>query len=135
MSVLEYKKRLYDLSLFGPHYVPIEEHMIEKLRDGLWQELKQELIALRFKTIRKLIEVAQVLEAYIGEGQQGHQGTGKKRDRDYLSSKPPLLKKGKSGVFEQYRKKRALMVPLHQQSSGRIMEGQVTAKVLTILVV
>jgi hypothetical protein len=82
-----------------------------------------------------LIEVAQVLEAYIGEGQQGHQGTGKKRDRDYLSSKPPLLKKGKSGVFEQYRKKRALMVPLHQQSSGRIMEGQVTAKVLTILVV
>jgi hypothetical protein len=79
MSVLEYKKRLYDLSLFAPHYVPIEEHMIEKLRDGLWQELKQELIALRFKTIRMLIEVAQVLEAYIGEGQQGHQGTGKKK--------------------------------------------------------
>jgi hypothetical protein len=44
------------------------------------------LIVLRFKTIRELIEVAQVLEAYIGESQQGHQGTGKKIDGDYPSS-------------------------------------------------
>ena len=51
---MEYKKRLYDLSLFAPHYVPIEEHMIEKLRDGLWKKL----IALRFKTIRELIKAA-----------------------------------------------------------------------------
>ena len=50
------------------------------------QELRQRLIVLRFKTIRELIEVAQVLEAYIGESQQGHQGTGKKRDGDYPSS-------------------------------------------------
>jgi hypothetical protein len=35
MSVLEYERRFHDLSLFAPHYVPIEEHMIEKLRDGL----------------------------------------------------------------------------------------------------
>ena len=54
MSVLEYERRLHDLSLFAPHYVPIEEHMIEKLRDGLWQKL----IALRFKTIRELIKAA-----------------------------------------------------------------------------
>jgi hypothetical protein len=46
MSVLEYERRFHDLSLFAPHYVPTEEHMIKKLRDGLRQELKQGLIAL-----------------------------------------------------------------------------------------
>ena len=35
MSVLEYEKKFHDLSLLARHYVPIEEHMIEKLRDGL----------------------------------------------------------------------------------------------------
>jgi hypothetical protein len=35
MSVLEYERRFHDLSLFAPQYVPTEEHMIEKLRDGL----------------------------------------------------------------------------------------------------
>ena len=67
MSILEYKRRSYDLSLFAPHYVSTKEHMIEKLRDGLRQDLRQGLIALWFKSIRELIEVAQALEAYIGE--------------------------------------------------------------------
>jgi hypothetical protein len=40
MSVLEYERRFHDLSLFAPHYVPSEQHMIEKLRDGFRQELK-----------------------------------------------------------------------------------------------
>jgi hypothetical protein len=40
MSVLEYERRFHDLSLFAPHYVPTEEHMIEKLRDGLRQDLR-----------------------------------------------------------------------------------------------
>jgi hypothetical protein len=35
MSVLEYRRMFHDLSLFAPHYMPTEEHMIEKLRDGL----------------------------------------------------------------------------------------------------
>jgi hypothetical protein len=34
---------------------------------------------LLFKPVRELIEVAQVLEACIGESQQGHRGTGKKK--------------------------------------------------------
>jgi hypothetical protein len=124
MSVLEYERRFHDLSLFAPHYVPTEEHMIEKLRDGLRQNLRQGLIALRFKSVRELIEAAQALEACIGESQGGHQGIGKKRDGDYFSGRPPLPKKGKSGVFEQYRKKGSLMLPPHQQSSGRVMVGQ-----------
>ena len=93
ISVLEYERRFHDLSLFAPHYVPTEEHMIEKLRDGLRQDLRQGLIALRFKSVRELIE------ACIGESQGGYQGISKKRDRDYFSGRPPLLKKGKSGVF------------------------------------
>jgi len=74
--------------------------------------------------VRELIEAAKALEACIGESQGGHQGIGKKRDGDYFSGRPPLPKKGKSGVFEQYRKKGSLMLPPHQQSSGRVMVGQ-----------
>jgi hypothetical protein len=59
---------------------------------------------LRFKSVRELIEAAQVLEACIGESRGGYQGIGKKRDGDYFSGRPPLPKKGKSGVFEKYRK-------------------------------
>ena len=80
-------------------------------------------IALRFKYVRELIEVAQALEAYIGESQEGHQGIGKKRDRDYFNGRPPLPKKGKTGVFKWYRKKGSLMLPSHQQSGGRVMVG------------
>jgi hypothetical protein len=36
-----------------------------------------------------------------------------KKERDYFSGRPPLPKKGKSGVFEQYKKNRSLMVPPH----------------------
>jgi hypothetical protein len=46
MSVLEYKQRFHDFSLFALHYFPTEEHMIEKLRDGFQQELRQGLITL-----------------------------------------------------------------------------------------
>jgi hypothetical protein len=114
MSVLEYERRFHDLSLFTPHYVSTKEHMIEKLRDGLRQDLRQGLIALWFKSVRALIEAAQALEACIGENQQGYQSIEKKRDGDYFSGRPPLPKKGKSGVFEQYRKKGSLMVPPQQ---------------------
>jgi hypothetical protein len=112
--VLQYGKRFHDLSLFAPHYVPTEEHMIEKLRDGLRQDLRQGLIALWFKSVRELIKVAQALKACIGESQGGHQGMGKKRDGDYFSGRSPLPKKGKSGVFEQNRKKGSLLLPPHQ---------------------
>jgi hypothetical protein len=124
MSLLEYKRRFHDLLLFTPHYVSTEEHMIEKLRDGLRQDLRQGLIALRFKSMKELIEVAQALEACIRESQRGHQGIGKKRVGDYFSGRPPFLNKGKSGVFEHYRKRGSLMVPPHQQSGGRMMVGQ-----------
>ena len=68
MSVLKYERRFHDLSLFAPHYVPSEQHIIEKLRDGFRQELKQGLMALQFKTIRELIEATQALEVFMEEG-------------------------------------------------------------------
>jgi hypothetical protein len=40
------------------HYIPIEEHMIEKLRDGFRHELRLGLITLQVKTVRELIESA-----------------------------------------------------------------------------
>ena len=53
----------------------------------------------------ELIEAAQTLEACIGEGHQGLYGLGKKRDINYSANRPPLLKKGKSGMFNQFKKK------------------------------
>jgi hypothetical protein len=49
MSVLEYERRFHDLLLFAPHYILKKEHMIEKLREGFRQKLRQKLIALQFK--------------------------------------------------------------------------------------
>jgi len=33
MSMLEYKRRFNDISMFAPHHVPPKQHMIEKFRD------------------------------------------------------------------------------------------------------
>jgi sulfur transfer complex TusBCD TusB component (DsrH family) len=46
MSILEYERQFHDLSLFAPHHILKEEYMIEKLRDGCRQELRQGLITL-----------------------------------------------------------------------------------------
>jgi hypothetical protein len=38
---------------------------------------------------------------------------GKKRDEDDFTSRPPLSIKGKSGMFEVFRKKGTIAVPFH----------------------
>jgi hypothetical protein len=58
------------------------------------------LIVLRFKLIRELIKAAQTLEACIGEGPHGHQGTCKKRDEDDFTSRLSFSKKRENGMFE-----------------------------------
>jgi hypothetical protein len=35
MTILDHETRFHDLFMFAPYYVPIEKHMIEKLRDNL----------------------------------------------------------------------------------------------------
>jgi CRISPR/Cas system-associated protein endoribonuclease Cas2 len=104
MSVLEYERRFHDLSLFIPHYVPSEQRMIEKLKDGFRQELKQGLIALQFKIVRELIEAAQALEACMEECQQSHGGSGKRKDMEFLG-RPLLPKKGRGEQFLPFKNK------------------------------
>jgi len=63
--------------MFASYYVPGEQHRVERLRDGLRQELRQRLIVFKFETIRDLVEIAEALEACMKEGQQGQHGFGK----------------------------------------------------------
>jgi len=65
MFVLEYKRRFNNLSMFSQLYVPTEQHMIKKFRDGFRQKLKHGLITLQFKIMRDLTEATQALEACI----------------------------------------------------------------------
>jgi len=116
MTVLKYERRFHDLSMFAPQFVPTKQYMIDRLRDGLCQDLRQGLIALRFGTTRELIEAAQALEACIVEGQQSQTEVGKRKDINFSSSRPPLSKKGK-GQFSQFRRKGGA-VSRHIQSTG-----------------
>jgi hypothetical protein len=103
MSVLDYERRFHDLSMFASHYVPGEQHRVERLRDGLRQELRQRLIAFKFETTRDLVEAAEALEACMKEGQQGQHGLGKRKDTEYTHNRPPFSKKGK-GQYNQFKK-------------------------------
>jgi len=103
MSVLDYERRFHDISMFASHYVPGEQHRVERLRDGLQQELRQGLIAFKFETTRDLVEAAEALEACMKEGQQGQHGLGKRKDTEYTHNRPPFSKKGK-GQYNQFKK-------------------------------
>jgi hypothetical protein len=46
--MLEYERRFNDLLMFALHHVPTKQHMIEKFRNRLGQELKWRLIAIQF---------------------------------------------------------------------------------------
>lgn len=41
MSVLDCERKFHDLSMFASHYTPSEQHRVERLRDGLRQDLRQ----------------------------------------------------------------------------------------------
>jgi hypothetical protein len=69
MTVLEYERWFQDLFMFAFVYLPTEQHWIERLRDGLQQELRMGLAALEFLTVRDFIEATQSLEAVAVAGQ------------------------------------------------------------------
>jgi len=78
MSVLNYEKRLNDLSMVTSYYVPSEQYRVKRLRDELRQESRQRLVAFMFEMMtRDIIEAAEALDACIKEGQQGQHGLGK----------------------------------------------------------
>lgn len=77
--------------------------------------LRQGLITLQFKIVRKLIEAAQVLETCIEESHQGQYGVGKRRDIDATASK-----KRKSGPFNQFKRKGGgTLGGSHRHTGGR----------------
>ena len=102
MTVLEYERRFHDLSLFAPHFVPTEQHMVERLRDGLRQELKQGLIALPFQTARDLVEAAQALEACIRESPRGQVELGKRKEVEFSARRPPLPKRNRAEQWPRF---------------------------------
>lgn len=100
MTVVEYEKRFHDLSLFAPHYVPTEQHMIDRLRDRLRPDLKQGLITHRFSSMKDLIEAAQALETCIAKNQSQVEYV-KRKAAQFSFDRPPLSKKGKNVQFKK----------------------------------
>ena len=100
MIVLEYERRFQDLFMFASVYLPTEQHRIERLRDGLRQELRMGLAALQFPTVRDFIVAAQSLEAVAAAGrregdEQGIMGIEKRKERASFTGRSPFPKKGK----------------------------------------
>jgi len=91
MAVLEYERRFHDLSMFAPYIVPTEQHRIQKMRDGLRQDLKQALIPHRFETTRELIDATEALETCMKEGQQGQSELGKRKEFEFTTGRPPFF--------------------------------------------
>jgi hypothetical protein len=109
MTILEYERRFQDLSMFASVYLPIEQHRIERLRDGLRQELKMGLAALQFPTVRDFIVAAQSLEAVAAAGWRegdghGTMGTEKRKEPTSFTGRPPFPKKGKRRTFWSVQK-------------------------------
>ena len=111
MTVLEYERRFHDLSMFAFVYLPTEQHRIERLWDGLRQELRMGLAALQFPTVRDFIVAAQSLEAVAAAGRwegdgQGIMGAEKHKEPALFTRRPPFLKKGKRRTFWSIQKER-----------------------------
>jgi hypothetical protein len=110
MKILEYERWFQDFSIFTSVYLPTEQHQIERLQDGLRQELKMGLAASQFPTVRDFIEAAQSLEVVAAAGRRegdgkGTMGAEKRKEPASFTRRPPFPKKGKRGQFGQFRKK------------------------------
>jgi len=101
ITVLEYKRRFQDLSIFAPVMVQREQHRIDRLRDGFRQELRKGLVTFQPRTVRELIEVAWSLETILGEPQemfgQDKGDTKKRKEVATEFGKPPLPNRGGHG--------------------------------------
>jgi hypothetical protein len=102
MTVGQYERQFQNLYVFASPLIPSEQHMIERFRDGLRQELRKGLVTLQPGTVRELVEAAQALETVIGEEDPviGRQELGKRKEPTSFTGKPPLPKRG-GGGFRQ----------------------------------
>ena len=102
LTVLEYERRVQDLATFTSTYLPIQRHRVERFRDGLRQEMRMILIAMQFQSVWELVRAAQGMERVIKDApkpvvEQSQAIGAKRRDFRFLTRRPPLPKKGKSG--------------------------------------
>ena len=102
MTVLEYERRFQDLTVFSSTYLPTERHKVERFHDGLRWELRMILIAMQFQSMQELVRAAQGMERVIKDtpksvGEHSQAMGAKRRDFEFLTKRPPLSKKGKSG--------------------------------------
>jgi len=117
LTVLEYKRRFQDLAAFASTYLPTERYRVERFRDGLRQELRMILIAMQFQSVRELIWAAQGMDRVIRDAlkplvEQGQATGAKRRDFEFLTRRPPLPKKGKSGQSsEQFQRRGGSFTP------------------------
>jgi len=65
LIVLEYERRFQDLTTFTSTYLPIKRHRVQRFRDGLRQEMRMILIAMKFQSVRELVRAAQGMERVI----------------------------------------------------------------------
>jgi hypothetical protein len=84
---------------------------VERFRDGLRRELRMILIAMQFQSVRELIRAAQGMERVIKDTpkpvvEQSQAMGARRRDFEFLTGRPPLLKKGKSGQSSGYVQRR-----------------------------
>jgi hypothetical protein len=101
LTVLEYERRFQDLVTFASTYLPTERHKVERFRDGMRPELKMLLIAMQFQSVQELVRATQGMERVIRDTLklvvvQSQATRAKRRDFEFLTRRPPLLKKWKS---------------------------------------
>jgi hypothetical protein len=102
LTVLEYKRRFQDLTAFASTYLPTKRHRVKRFRDELRRELRMILIAMQFQSVRELVWAAQGMERVIRDTsksvvEQSQAIGAKRRDFEFLTGRPPLPNKGKSG--------------------------------------
>ena len=100
MTVLEYEKRFQDLTPFASTYLPMERHRVDMFRDGLRQELRMILMAMKFQSVLDLVRAAQGIERVMRDTakpviEQGQAIGFKRRDSGFSSMTPHFFKKGK----------------------------------------
>ena len=130
LTVLEYERRFQDLAAFASTYLPTERHRVERFRDGLRRELRMILIAMQFQSVRELVRAAQGMERVIKDTpkpvvEQSQAMGAKRRDFEFITGRPPLPKKGKSGPSSgQFQRRGGSFTPGGSSGGSRQVSGR-----------
>jgi hypothetical protein len=130
LTVLEYERRFQDLAAFASTYLPTERHKVERFCDGLRRELRMILIAMQFQSVRELLRATQGMERVIRDTPkpvvEPSQVIGaKRRDFEFLTGRPPLPKKEKSGQSSsQFQRRGGSFILIGSSRGSRLLSGR-----------